>query len=349
MLAIAQIVRDEEPVAVAVGLDWSDRGPYLVPDGYLTMDGTHAELIAADLADRILPYCTNLTEDNEAVWGPHTITEPDGQVCYLKIPEVLDAVTSDSVPGQPSAARPDAGTAQSSPDPPGGLYKTVAVIWSRYSGDKTELSSLAFQAETGDAYCSAYWSELVRVPDADPDWDGTDFFGHDPGGVLLQCGGGCQSATEETPAHVTVDHNVAADDAGRHLGFDGYQEGQPVVPVFAYDAHLHDDGMPELLRIAEAAFEAFNADLDMLAGIQRELATRYRDRRLRSLSVGDIVCVGEVALAVGRPAGWEPASGPLAEVRTREHGTSPLPLPGRAPGSGPHLTPPDPRKENHGE
>lgn len=51
------------------------------------------------------------------------------------------------------------------------------------------------------------------------------------------------------------------------------------------------------------------------------------------LSVGDIVCVGEVALAVGRPAGWEPASGPLAEVRTREHGTSPLPLSGRAPGS----------------
>jgi hypothetical protein len=63
------------------------------------------------------------------------------------------------------------------------------------------------------------------------------------------------------------------------------------------------------------------------------------------LSVGDIVCVGEVALAVGRPAGWEPASGPLAEVRTREHGTSPLPLPGRSPDSGPA---PDPRKENHG-
>jgi hypothetical protein len=61
------------------------------------------------------------------------------------------------------------------------------------------------------------------------------------------------------------------------------------------------------------------------------------------LSVGDIVCVGEVALAVGRAAGWEPASGPLAEVRTREHGTSPLP--GRSPGSG---LVPDPRKENHG-
>ena len=43
------------------------------------------------------------------------------------------------------------------------------------------------------------------------------------------------------------------------------------------------------------------------------LSRLYYQRRLRSLSVGDIVCVGEVALAVGRPAGWEPASGPLAE------------------------------------
>jgi hypothetical protein len=66
----------------------------------------------------------------------------------------------------------------------------------------------------------------------------------------------------------------------------------------------------------------------------------------RELSVGDIVCVGEVALAVGRAAGWEPASGPLAEVRTREHGTSPLLLLGRSPGSRPA---PDRRKENHDE
>lgn len=51
------------------------------------------------------------------------------------------------------------------------------------------------------------------------------------------------------------------------------------------------------------------------------------------LSVGDVVSVGGVLLAVA-PAGWEPASGPLTEVRTREHGTIPLPLPGSAPGSG---------------
>jgi hypothetical protein len=44
------------------------------------------------------------------------------------------------------------------------------------------------------------------------------------------------------------------------------------------------------------------------------------------LSVGDVVVVGEVALAVGRPAGWEPVSGSVNEVRTCEHGTRPLPV-----------------------
>ena len=55
---------------------------------------------------------------------------------------------------------------------------------------------------------------------------------------------------------------------------------------------------------------------------------------------------GDVLLAAGRAAGWEPPSGPLTEVRTSEHGTCPLPLPGRAPGSGPA---PQSEKENHGE
>jgi hypothetical protein len=63
------------------------------------------------------------------------------------------------------------------------------------------------------------------------------------------------------------------------------------------------------------------------------------------LSVGDLVAAGDKLLAVA-PHGWEPVTGPLTEVRTREHGTSPLSLPARSPGSGPA---PDPRKENHGE
>jgi hypothetical protein len=59
------------------------------------------------------------------------------------------------------------------------------------------------------------------------------------------------------------------------------------------------------------------------------------------LSVGDLLAAGDVLLAVA-PDGWKPVTGPLTEVRTREHGTSPLPLPGRAPV-------PEPKEENHGE
>jgi hypothetical protein len=54
------------------------------------------------------------------------------------------------------------------------------------------------------------------------------------------------------------------------------------------------------------------------------------------LSVGDVVAAaadGEVRLAVAK-TGWTPVPGPLSEVRTSEHGTRPLPLPG---------------KEDHGE
>ena len=50
------------------------------------------------------------------------------------------------------------------------------------------------------------------------------------------------------------------------------------------------------------------------------------------LSVGDLVAAGDELLAVA-PHGWEPVTGPLTEVRTREHGTSPLP--GRSPGTWP--------------
>jgi hypothetical protein len=76
-------------------------------------------------------------------------------------------------------------------------------------------------------------------------------------------------------------------------------------------------------------------------------------RRLRNtaepsgeLSSGDVVAVGGVLLAVGRPAGWELVTGPLTKVRTREHGTSPPPLPGSAPGRG---STSQSEEEDHGE
>jgi hypothetical protein len=128
---------------------------------------------------------------------------------------------------------------------------------------------------------------------------------------------------KETPMRVTVYHNIARDDAGHQLGFDGYQPGHPLVAVFTYDANLLNGGPPELLRIAEAAFEAFNADPEMLAGAQRKLATRYRRRALRSLSVGDVLLVGDTALACD-PVGFREVPGDLNEVRVSAHGTHPI-------------------------
>ena len=122
---------------------------------------------------------------------------------------------------------------------------------------------------------------------------------------------------------VTVYHNVARGPDDRHINFDGYQPGQPLVPVFAYDVELLDGGMPELLLIAERAFEAFNADPDLLTGRTRDLATRYRARSLRSLSIGDVLRLGDTALACD-PVGFREVPGELNEVRVSEHGTHPI-------------------------
>lgn len=58
------------------------------------------------------------------------------------------------------------------------LYKTTIVIWSDYNPDqKMELSTLAREAECGDAYCSHMKTKKVKAPEKDPYWDGTEFFG----------------------------------------------------------------------------------------------------------------------------------------------------------------------------
>jgi hypothetical protein len=125
-----------------------------------------------------------------------------------------------------------------------------------------------------------------------------------------------------TQITVTIWHNVAFDGQGLHTAMlDGYQPGDPMVRVFAYQAD--PAGRPPE-EIADEAFDTFNDHPRDAAGA--DLACAYYGRRLRSLSVGDIVAVGEVNLAVER-AGWTPVTGPLAEVRTSEHGTHPLPGP----------------------
>ncbi|MGH3284252.1 MAG: hypothetical protein ACRDPD_06135 [Streptosporangiaceae bacterium] len=98
-----------------------------------------------------------------------------------------------------------------------------------------------------------------------------------------------------------------------------------MVAVFTYQA---DPARRTAEQIADEAFAICNGHALDVGG--ENLARRYFERELRALSAGDVVAVGEVALAVGRPAGWEPVRGGLAEVRTDEHGTHPLPAPGPA-------------------
>jgi hypothetical protein len=140
-------------------------------------------------------------------------------------------------------------------------------------------------------------------------------------------------AAQPGPAGITVTiwHNVAFDGQGRPTAMlDGYQPGDPMVRVFAYQASPGRAAE----EIADEAFDTFNDHPRDPGGA--DLACAYYGRRLRSLSVGDVVAAaadGEVRLAVAK-IGWTPVPGPLTEVRTSEHGTRPLPLPG---------------KEDHGE
>lgn len=126
---------------------------------------------------------------------------------------------------------------------------------------------------------------------------------------------------------VTIWHNVADDEHGRPTAMlDGYRPGDPMVEVFTYQAD--PAGGPE--AVAEEAFGIFN-------GHPRDardtgLARAYYERELRSLSVGDVVSVGETRLAVAK-AGWTPVSDDLNETRADQDGTHPLPLPGTPPGA----------------
>ena len=99
-------------------------------------------------------------------------------------------------------------------------------------------------------------------------------------------------AAQPGPAEITVTiwHNVAFDGQGRHTAMlDGYQPGDPVVRVFAYQ--VSPGRAAE--EIAEEAFAIFNDHPRDAAGA--ELACAYYQRRLRSLS--SAICSGD------RPAG----------------------------------------------
>jgi hypothetical protein len=118
---------------------------------------------------------------------------------------------------------------------------------------------------------------------------------------------------------VSIWHNVTRDAGGRPAGYDGYRAADEMVRVFAYD--IPADGR-DLAGTAEDAYAIGNA-APGLTGQAAALAARYAQRQLRSVSVGDVVVIGEAAPAVAR-AGWLPLPGPFTPVRRAEPGTRPL-------------------------
>jgi hypothetical protein len=119
---------------------------------------------------------------------------------------------------------------------------------------------------------------------------------------------------------VTIFHNVARDEAGRPVNFDGYAASAPLVRVFEYD-HPRAESVEQ---IAEHAFYLFNVDPGYMQPDDYEIARSYRDRELRALSTGDVILADDAVLAI-EPIGFRPIEvGQLNEVHEVHYGTTPL-------------------------
>jgi hypothetical protein len=97
---------------------------------------------------------------------------------------------------------------------------------------------------------------------------------------------------------VTIWHNLGTDSDGQGLGMlYGFRDGDVLAPVATYDC---DDVATEsaALDVAEEAFHVFNVGDDPDFGIPDGRAVSYRGACNRSLSVGDVVQVGDIWLAV---------------------------------------------------
>jgi hypothetical protein len=127
----------------------------------------------------------------------------------------------------------------------------------------------------------------------------------------------------------SVYHNIARDDHGRLINFDGYQPGQPLVHVLEADIDPGlGDGTPE--ELAERIFAACNLAPNKLTGCLRTIATAYRHRGLRNQSPGDVTAIGDgdtrVVMSVDS-FGFTRITGALNTVAVSRHGTLPWPAP----------------------
>ncbi len=122
----------------------------------------------------------------------------------------------------------------------------------------------------------------------------------------------------EATVTVSVWHNVTRDGAGHATGYFGFTPGDLMVKVFTYSTQVRGRHAEDIAEDAFAAFNDFPRDSESQA-----LARQYRARRLRSVSRGDVITVGEAALIVER-AGFSHLRGGFTPVRVHDHGTHPL-------------------------
>lgn len=89
--------------------------------------------------------------------------------------------------------------------------------------------------------------------------------------------------------HVTILHNAATDEQGRPMGFhDGYLPHHELKRVFAFT--LEREGHPaDDTYVLGNVYHLFNVGDDPEWGEPSPIAVAYRAKRLRSLSVGDVV------------------------------------------------------------
>ncbi|GAB36459.1 hypothetical protein [Gordonia otitidis] len=98
-----------------------------------------------------------------------------------------------------------------------------------------------------------------------------------------------------------TDTTTASGVRERCIMFDGYETGDHLREVLSYTVTVDDEVTDAALNsICEQAFMVCNLDPEMMTGAERAVAQQYRAGRNRSLSVGDVVVVGDVAKACSR-------------------------------------------------
>lgn len=117
-------------------------------------------------------------------------------------------------------------------------------------------------------------------------------------------------------AKVEIFHNVSKGQGGIPLGFFGYEQGHELVKVFEFDVEVNEG--TDVYQLAEVTFALGNG--------QAKESEDYYARRLRSVSVGDVIRVGEAWLSCDS-SDWSLIKGhkprDITAEHQGEHGTNP--------------------------